>query len=364
MAIKMPKRARINISEVNQNWGLNFRENMLESYDSQIMRDSLAMHGQQTTMKLERRTDADGKVFYTILQGNRRAYNISKLAEAGVTDPLTGKPFSTVDAEVYDTLTESERIQLMLDVNDIRGLKEVELFYACEKAWNAGWNDRQVVVQLASLFLHFNGGVYKRPVVPAMQDGGKDLFDYHKGTIQTWKQAYQAPVVLREAFVEKLRGNQRWPSNKELDKLFKTYLKEEKESKDGRINRENPGPQFLAEWNDYLAKVKEALDNGKSKPKPQSMMNRTALESQRLRAVSRILKLAYSIVLREIPTEQSEPLDNLLKQVETTLTPEQVKILNDISATRSTVPTTAQDSDTTPAPEPEPEPAPEPAKAE
>ncbi len=307
----------------------NVREQNVESYEDPGMQDSLAMIGQQTIGKLLKRADGT----HEPIQGNRRAWNLKKLREKGVLDPKTakrdengnilrddkGRPigakvFEFMEAEVYEGLSERERVELLFDTGSTRSLNKAELFYAIEFLFDAGYSEKEVVIQgFGLLKQHYPPS---RNIKETTTDGGQDAFEYFRGVVQTLKDAWRSPVVVRDAWVDKLKTGRKWPIKSDMVQAYKTFSDEMKADKTGKINRRNPGPKFTEYWDKLVAKNTKAEASGEKRGKASSIMNRTQIEDRLGTLDSRALKALVKMILRELPEDQMPVLDAAMVQFE------------------------------------------------
>jgi hypothetical protein len=333
---KLHKNVQVKLSEIVNDRSRNVRENDAATYNVQELKDDLALRGQITTALFERQKLADGKVVYYPLQGFLRTTAIMELAEAKVIDPNTvkrdekgdpipgtGKVFSTINADVWEDLTERERISLLADHGQRRGLTRAELFYTFERFFAAGFSEKECVVYNKSLLLeHF-------PPNKTIEKTDDAIFQYYRGVIQTNKAAANAPILLRNAWVEKLKGLHSWPTKAELADGAKIFNKALDSDKTGTINRENPGPDFMEFWGRLTTAASTAAAEG-NKPKPVSMASRNQIEEMQKTCSSRCLKAMTSIILNDGKVERSKlaTLDQFLAAKEKLFTEDEVKILD------------------------------------
>lgn len=308
------------------------------SYISLTMQEQLAQFGQQTPARLEKIGER-----YIALQGNRRLTNLKILQSKGIIDPRTvkyendgagqrvpvantGKPFSVIEADIYEgPLTQAERLELVLDQGATRTFNKVEVFLSAELAFKSGYTERETLTILGDLFKFH----YPPTRKIKEDDGGVDLLNYYKGVLQTLKWVWRSPLVVREAFIKRLKGEQRWPQNAMIEKMYKIFSEEQDKDKLAKINRNSPGPKFLAAWAAYVAEQQRAAAEG-TKPRPMAMMNRQQLEDSMKQLTSRIFKLADKCILRHVAPEVIARLDEFLVGIEATLTDEQNKALDDM----------------------------------
>lgn len=307
MAIKMARKAMIDLSKVVVDFERNFaRERDSKTYDDAVLRQDLATRGQITVAKLRK----IGEIYYP-LQGNRRAFNLKKLAEMGIEDPRTckkddqgkpvegtGKPFSQIEAEVYEDLTDREAVELMMDHGNVRGLSRAELQYAFEGLFQAGYVEREIAHLLGNLLIqHYPPS---REIKPIDEDKGADFLNFYRGVIQAAKNRWRAPRKLHDLAMEVLRGKQKWPTKAEISDGLKIHEDEVDKDTTGRLDRENTGPKFN-EWFDRLVSnhTPKPGEEGESRGKSISSMNRAQIEDLIKVADSPIVKYLLLLVLRD-----------------------------------------------------------------
>lgn len=319
---KSKKIQAVKLSEIDVHMSRNVREQSEESYNDPAMRDSLALVGQQTIAKLLKLPNGR----YEPIQGNRRVFNLKILADAGVLDPKTakrdadgnilrddaGKPvgarvFETLESEVYEGLSERERMELVFDHGNIRSLNKAELFYALEMLFSAGNSEKEVVIMSYGLLAHHYPP--SRQVKDTSSDGGQDALEYYRGVVQTAKDAWRSPIVVRDSWVTKLKTGRAWPIKKEMTQAFAIYKKECDEDKTGKLNRHNPGPKFREFWTGIVNKHEAAAAKGEKRAKSSASMNHQQIADKVGVCDSRILKAALKIVLRQISEDKLPVLD-------------------------------------------------------
>jgi len=316
---------RIPIAKVEIDPTKNVREPNVETWAIPQLAESLALEGQSTPCILQKIGEK-----YLPWQGFRRCSAVKYNAERGVIDPMTGKPFTEVLAFVInEELSIKDQFALLLDAGNTRLLNKVEVFYAAEKARQVWSTEAQIAIALRGLLDS------QFPVKdPSVLENPEEYANYRKGVVQNLLTAAKSPVVLRDAYVEKLRGKQKWPSERDVRKLEKDFRTEMEADKTNKISRQKPGKEFMKTWNAYVADQKAAATNG-SKPKAVAMMNGDEVQTAKNACDSRILKTVMAIVKRQIPQEHLPKLDALLVDIEagkadvTNIT----KILDEISPT-------------------------------
>lgn len=304
--IKMTKKMMVPLDTVVVDFENNVRERDITAYNDPILRQDLAGRGQITAAKMRKIGDK-----HIPLQGNRRAYNMLILAKEGIEDPRTcrrddngspipgtGKPFSTIEAEVYENLTDREAVLLKLDHGNVRGLSSAELQYAIEEAFNVGYNEREVVYMLGGLFMqHYPP---KREIKPVEEDKGADLLANYRGVLQAAKNRWRAPTKLHDLAMQVLRKKQSWPTKVEISDGLNIFLKAVDQDKTGTIDRNNPGAAFDA-WFDKLVEIKTPKpgEEDARRQKTTSMFNRQQVAEAIKVCDSRIGKWFLYYILRD-----------------------------------------------------------------
>lgn len=355
MAKQTGKAVRISLSKVINDRSRNVRENDEATYHVDALRDDIALRGQQTPAVLEK--NADGT--YYPLAGFLRTTALLELAASGAIDPNTikrdpatgepipgtGKPFDSIVADVYEDLSDRERVNLLVDHGQRRGLQKQELFYAMERLFFAMYSEKEVAVVLRGLLeIHY-------PPNKKIENTAEALLQYYRGVIQTAKRAWAGPALMRNAWVEKLKGHQNWPTKAEMEDGVKIYNAAVKEDKTGKINRDNPGEKFMEFWNRLLKAQEQAEADGPNAPKSVSMLSRGQIEDLQKIANSRILKAAFSMVLNDGKVDRSKlpNLSGLVEEFEKNLTPEQTKVLDNIYGLTPAEPAATEPAATEPA---------------
>lgn len=300
------KPVRIDIGLVDIDPSLNVREPNMETWDIPGIADDLALNGQKEPVLLEKRGDR-----YLPWRGFRRTAGVKYNAEKGIIDPATGSKFGQVLAFVIDQeLSEKERISLLLDAGNTRALNKTELFYSVEKADKVWDTDAQIAIAVKGLLdLHY-------PVRdPEVASDPAKYADYRRGVIGNLLNAARSPVVVRDAYVLRIKKKQSWPSDAEIRPLLKLFRKEMEADKSRKINRQNPGPEFMKTWNEFVAK-KKADELADRKPRALNMMTQDDVSGVQEKLDSRTLKVALDIVRRRISQEHLATLDALLVDAE------------------------------------------------
>lgn len=301
----------------------NIRDEATGAYEVSSLRNDLILNGQTEPVMLERRKNGE----LHILRGFRR---ITAMLEANAMSDedfaklgFDVRRFEKVDAIVLDDLTPRDREKYRIDQSQRRNLNRVELFFAVERAFSVGWTEKEVVTTLYDLFVtHY-------PPKKTIEDTDTAKLEYYRGVVQNLKLAWDSPTVLREAFVKKERGEQRWPTNAELRKYHKIFATERDSDKTNKINRQNPGPEFLREWAKYTQVKKETAAEG-GRGKAMSMMNGNQVKDAKKSVNSRIIKYVLDIVVRDLPSDALPELDALMVEIEKNLTDEQNRVLDSL----------------------------------
>lgn len=278
-------------------------------YNLSPLVEDIATYGQTDPVSLEKRED--GK-FYPI-RGFRRVLAIKELATANRSDPKDGnKPFSKVAAYVFQNLSAAERAELLVDHGQRKGLGKVGMQLAYEKLVEAGMtNERLIVVKLYTL-LEQNYPP-KRVIRPISEDSGTDALANWRGVIQTMKMIHQAPKILREEALKKLRGQQNWPTNAELKTMADIHAKEL--GKNPALSRENPGSEFMAKFDATLEEHRKAAEAG-TRPKSTAQRSRQQNEEAFKVMESLTVKSLLKIQLGDIDAAKLADIDKLCLEFE------------------------------------------------
>jgi hypothetical protein len=315
------------VSEIVNDMTRNVREATADAYDVEPLINDIAMRGQQDAATLEKIGDK-----YFPIKGFRRSLAIEKANERGMVygdeAPEAGKPIDKVLAFVYEDLTERERVELLLDHGQRKGLTKPELYNAFKRAFVAGYKEKDVVTLLWSLIISLyppDKDIYKDlpdktadPVAYEKALAQRKL-ENSKGILQTAKRAYELPVVVEDEYYKRLRGEQAWPTNGELKDLHQIHSKEM--TANPLLSRNKPGPKFEEQWE----KVKTARQSGeRNKPRVQTTMrNRNQVEGDLKILESIPAKVMTHIQLGNIPVDRLPVLDRYLLVAWNHLTEEQ-----------------------------------------
>lgn len=328
---KTPTMEVVPLPEILVNHAGNYRDDN-EYFTPELIAD-IAMNGLHTPLVLHK--EPNGK--YKILRGNRRIDALTFLAnpehinpetKQPYVDPQTGKPFTSVKAQVYKNLSPSQQWALQFDHGTTRGLSKVGLVRAVWDAKDKMVPDKRVVTQGRALF-----EAYYKPK-RELEDTEDARFNYWKGALAPIVTAWKGPTLVRDAYLAKIRGTQNWPRKKELNEAVNIYLNALANDKTNSINRDNPGPDFMAYWNKLLANVEEASgEDGEesSSPKKVSALARPDMEALKKVTDSRIAKTFISFMLRDLSQEGWSTFDKFLVSLEKAFTPEQTQALDGIN---------------------------------
>lgn len=299
----------------------NVRED--EAYKVDALKTDIAFRGQQDAITVEK----IGNQYFPI-KGFLRSTALLELAAANIgrgaiTDehgqlvPGTGEPFEFVNAFVYEGLSDRERMELLLDHGQRRGLNKVELQNAFERAFSAGYVEKDVVTILQGLLAELY------PPNKTIENTAEARLAYYRGVVQTAKHIWRSPTVLHDACVAKLKGLQSWPTNTEMREMSMVHQTEVDTNIE--YNKQNPGPKFRERWAAYLKKQADAAASGERRAKSDSMMNRSQVEDCTKSCDSIIVKSIFHVVLRRIAQDKLPVLDKLLvEQIEKNL-PEDIR---------------------------------------
>lgn len=299
------------IANIKLDFSRNFaRENTVQSYEDPNLRQDLATRGQITPiLLLEVGTTPSGDPIAEPMQGNRRSYNLAILANQGVEDPTTckvddkgvpiagtGKPFTFAKAILFKGLTERERVEIMADHGNVRGLTKAELQLFIEGLLNAQMTEKDACRLAGGLLL--NHYPPKREIKAFDEDKGADFLANYKGVIDAAKRRWKAPKLLHDQAMEVLRGKQNWPTKAEIYEGLKIHEQEVSEDRTGKLDRETPGPKFM-EWYNKLLAAKVVNVEAGEKPKSISMFNRAQAEELAKLCDSRLGKYFIYVILRD-----------------------------------------------------------------
>jgi hypothetical protein len=343
-----PKKMQVSLDLIDIKFERNVRERNVETFRDHAMQRSLSAVGQLVTAKLLKLPTGR----FETIQGMKRAFNMKELQTAGIIDPKTaernedgsvkvddtgkpvgGKVFNVIDAEVYEGISERERVELMNDHGTIKGLNKVELQYAAESMFDVGMTEKEASIALGYLLEHHYPATRKiKPIYDVLGadgsviekgDKGVDHGEYYRGVVQVFKDVYRSPTVVRDAYIRKLKEKLNWPLKKEIQEAAKIYLKEISNDNTGKLNQQNPGPLFNAYWDKVLKAHSTIDDDGNviednSRGKTAAMMSRSEITDRLAVLGSRTLKAYSRIILRDqnIGLDQLKVLDTGCQRLE------------------------------------------------
>lgn len=317
------KPQRVTVANVIIDPKMNVREPDVTTWDVPGIAADLALDGQKEPALLQKVGDK-----YIPCRGFRRCSGVKYNAEQGILDPATGKVFDSVLAFIItEELTERERWALVMDAGNTRGLNRAELFYAVEQADRIWDTDAQISVAMKGLLdQHYPMGTKDLEEMAKLSPGDADKYysNYRRGAIGNLLNATRSPVVVRDAYVEKLKKNQNWPNDAEVRTLLKKYRELLDADKSKKINRVNPGAEFMQVWAEFVAKKKADVLAGR-KPKTTAAMNGEEMGKVAEKCESRFVKVVLAIARREISQEHLVTIDALGVDMENgKATPEQI----------------------------------------
>lgn len=338
----MAKYTRKNVPLVDfvEDFTFNFsREPKVENYDDLQMQSSLANVGQKAPGKALR--GPDGK--HKMMVGNRRLHNILILAAKGIEDPKTcrrtdegeiirgsGKPFTTMEVDVYESLTPREIVELSIDNDESLGLTKAEVQLQLEKAFEVTLGNERESAKLCyyGIVKHYDSE--RTPFKPIQEDNGVSFLFAKKGVIDTAKKIWKAPLPLHDLCMQKLRTRGLgWPTNKEVAEGVKIHENEEKACPTRTISKENPGPLFMA-WYDRLIEVHSQPDAAGNKKKTVSALNRDQMETFAALSANGFTRWIIGFCVKDprVNENAAGTMNALLLELFKALTPRQLEIYN------------------------------------
>lgn len=285
-------------------------------YNLEPIINDIKLRGQQVAVVAEKVGDK-----FQTLQGFRRENAIRRAKRDGLiyddTAPEAGKPMGKILVVVHENLNSRERATLVNDHGQRENLSRVGLQRSFEQLIKADFKEDEMVTILYGLLVSLV------PVTRKIEEGpdgvkleGKALASaklaYFKSHVQKAKRVYSAPTVLREAWFEKLRGNQKWPTDAELIDLSDIHNREI--SVNPLLSQDKPGPKFTEAWNRLVKAKTEAAQLGE-KPKATSMRNRAQVEESVKQAESPITKAFHLIQLGTISSDKLPILDSTCERL-------------------------------------------------
>ena len=215
--------------------------------------------------------------------GNRRsrAWDESFIVNGVDTDPHKEAELTVLSIEAK--MTSQEVAFKMMDHDQI-GLRKIDFFEMALRATEENlseieFGERCFMVlptipglgTLSDADKEKMGYKYLMSTKPEEQQQRKEarekLRDKYRNNLQVYMMAAKLPDCVRDAWRRYLLGNQAWPTHSEVRKLWTAFRADQDIKAGGNIayTRTNPGPQFLAKWQEILDSVKEAEANGEEK---------------------------------------------------------------------------------------------------
>lgn len=329
--------------------GWNYREPTREAHTNPAL-DTMAIVGQTEDGALFEMTEPVLKTWgqkyvqhgvkvgdLLPIRGNCRALKLKDLREAQAIDPLTvkrddkgnvvpgsGKVFSTMRAAIYKDLDENA-VAAMMNDHTSRRLSAAAVHQVLERAFerNPSWTEKDVAVSEFGLLLATNkrGKVTAEDTAIHTEEGRNRWAKVVRGRTQCAHNTIRGPVVLRQAYLDQLNNKRPRPTQDEVRALYSVWSKEIDENRkqsapDPTITRSNPGPKFMAAWNEFERIQEEAKAEGKT-AKTTAMMNAEAVNQRYDAAESIAFKLVLLVVKNKMTNgDQIVELDHLLTDYE------------------------------------------------
>lgn len=282
--------------------------------------------GQKMPVTFHRHTLAEGESYpdcvpdkegfvYGMVCGNSRFYTARYMGQQGVVDPKTmkrddkgqpiigtGKPFSSLEGWVITEASKEELRDIMQADN--AGVK-INRLEVCRALMRVMLDER---TEYATMFVMYEQLLQAYPPqgeqlvklnkfianLPSEASEAKRqelIREFHIGApgktgrlhneYVTIKAAYTGPTVLKEAYEQRLRGKQSWPTDAEVRNGTKLYNQDVEDrdpisseparfpdggtNRAGLISPDNVGPRFTEFWDEVLGAVKTAEVEGTRK---------------------------------------------------------------------------------------------------
>lgn len=291
---------------------------------------------------------------FRVLQGTRRTKAIGWLKENDRT--FWDENFANgIPAYVYSGLSEREMVNIIIDHGNIQGLTDpMELQQAANMLFVAGYNEKQVVIQLAGLlekFTPMKSDIRKEwlaklaRVKEAMktdpewalqtqQEADTLLFNNRRGKIINIHNAFRCPTIVMQALWLKSTGEIHPDTPKDLAKsmprsltyghvgqLYKAFKADIEADETGEVSKESPGPVFWAKWKEIGDKIrKDALEKaaGATRAKAMSASDMFKDVEERAWKSKGFLQLStWHAGKGDVTKEQLLPLDAIAAVAET-----------------------------------------------
>lgn len=289
-------------------------DKMRKTYDRPDMRASIVSNGLIEPLGLmvgdPERFEDDGvtpqsKEHLYVIKGNTRYWNLCKLIDSGVEKIGDDKSIQDIQAIVHDSMSDAELKRLTHD-HGHRGLNQYQVALAIEARILANphatekdiaWAERMLLDSAYSVDTK-KAAEFDNPEYAVEKQ--KDLYlAYRKGILQTIKRCATGPVVMRNEHFAGLESGAKFIKQEDIREMEKIFKDEEKADVTGKINRNNPGPLFLARWQKFLDAKAAALESGLVRTKSTSMASRDTVITARSTCQARIMKLVLNSVARE-----------------------------------------------------------------
>lgn len=293
--------------------------------------------------------DKDGNI-YEPAAGNSRFFTLNYLGERGVVDPRTnkvdangvpipgtGKPFSTLDAFVYEDVSEEELARLVNDNTVVpltileiaRKIIKLKAIYKTERATLTACfgNLLQVFPPTGKTLIAYNEWLSKLPKELPEDQRQRKILEYHvgdgskagrlHGQYNVILHAYSSGTSCKLAFEERLRGKQNWPTDGDIHKLYTEYNADADATGPGEANcrgqvtPDTPGPKYLAKWAEIMNAVETAKLNGTTTVKGTSMMSQDQVKNKLSTVVARSIKLTLQWVLNKMSGDLFDEFEEL-----------------------------------------------------
>lgn len=334
---KTQKIVSVLLSAITFNVSKNVRDEKADYEDIGSLMNDLRDNGQKQPVTLRKQ----GTVL-TVVQGFRRTFatmELHKLYPDGYT--VKGddgkeilRKFDSVYAIVLE-MTDDEEFVTMLDHGNTKPLSEVGLHIAMIRAFQNGKSEKWVVNTLRGSIDQrrpVSAGQAKantekvglkladiKPEAPSynqrrVQAEEEVYFQFRRGFIQAVNNVFKSPNVVQHAYLSKARGEQSWPSDKEVSELLKLY-ESERVIDPINVSKLQPGSKFLETWNNMVTSKNADVAAG-VRPKAMSMMPKAEIENVQQGCNSKLLKIVIGVILRTVDRVTMPDIDALFVAVE------------------------------------------------
>lgn len=292
-----------------------------------------------------------GDFVFQIIKGHLRAL----IAEMDGIEKVPGL--------VYEDMPDDTFYSMVQDHGGEEGLDRVGLFNTIKQGTLRSWDHRKIVLHARATFEKLYPISPEQKANMEKMASDEERLKYLAGT--KWKKHLQydqrvidSPQVLEDAYIQKLRGLQVWPTDPEINELNQAHNKDKLNPDGSRnlaVDRDHPGPRFMALWNRIQAAVAEAKPGEKPIVVARRSTDSVMKKVDNVKSLLERIFLLWTVTDPAIDDTVMEFAEALQLKLEATISPEDSAKLSALLAPKAAPkveqPKVEQKPETTPAAE-------------